>query len=129
MTAPPFDAVAGPSLTVLLVEDEWLLRQALCDELTAAGWTVLEAASGERALEILQAGEAIDLLVTDIRLNGGVTGWDVAEAGRAANENLPVVYVSGNFPEETRRVEGSVFLSKPCMVDRLMDICRTFLLA
>ncbi|HXI99911.1 MAG TPA: response regulator [Micropepsaceae bacterium] len=123
------DEVTVPSRTVLLVEDEWLLRQSLYEEMTVAGWRVLEAASGERALEILAGGETVDLLVTDIRLDGGITGWEVAEACRTANARLPVVYVSGNSPDDSRRVEGSVFLSKPCMIERLLAACHMFFIA
>ena len=67
----------SPQLTGLVVEDEWLLRLELAEELTSAGWRVLEAGSGEDALQLLAGlqdqGEKIDFLVTDIRL--GETLW------------------------------------------------------
>lgn len=115
---------AVPSLTVLVVEDEWLLRQALCDELRAMGWNVLEAASGEHALAILRNRQAVDLLITDIRLDGAMTGWELARRSRDTRPGLPVIYVSGNMVDEAQRVEGGVFLDKPCAIERLLIACR-----
>ena len=115
-------------LTGLVVEDEWLLRLELAEELASAGWLVREAGSGEEALrrlEQIQAeGVALDFMVTDIRLGGTVDGWDVAEACRAIWPEIPVIYVSANPIVERRRVEGSVFLSKPVEVDQLLSACR-----
>lgn len=111
---------------VLVVEDDWLLRQALQTELEHAGWSVREAESGETALEILQSDE-IALLITDIRLGGTITGWDVADAGREKNAKLPVIYISGNALLEARRVSDSVFLAKPWDATKLVGICRALL--
>jgi len=115
---------AVPTVTILVVEDEWLLRQALCDELQAAGWSVLEAASGERALAILQSHAVVDLLITDIRLEGAMTGWELARRSRDIDAGLPVIYVSGNKPDEARRVRGGVFLDKPYAIEKLIAACR-----
>lgn len=112
------------SLTILVVDDEWLLRQALCEELRDAGWHVLQAPSAERALEIMRGDWQIDLLITDIRLGGAMTGWELARACRAAIAGLPVIYVSANPSDSIERVEGSVFLDKPCVIDRLLAACR-----
>ena len=117
--------MSGSSRVVLLVEDEWLLRQHLVDEFCAAGWTVMEASSGESALDFLRDGAEIDILVTDIRLGTGITGWDVAAAFRASRAKLPVVYVSANASSDPRRVEGSIFLNKPCVIETLLATCRT----
>jgi CheY-like chemotaxis protein len=112
----------------LVVEDERLIRLEMVEELTAAGWTITEAGSGEEAVKFISQardrGEAIDFLVTDIRLGGAVTGWDVAEASRKAWPGLAVVYVSANPVVESRRVKDSVVLSKPVEVDNLISLCR-----
>jgi DNA-binding NtrC family response regulator len=108
---------------VLVVEDESLLRMELADEMTAAGWTVAEAASGEAALAMLAEAAGFELLVTDIRLAGTVNGWEVAKAFHEKCARAPVVYVSANPDLPGRRVEGSVFLGKPCNIDRLLEIC------
>ena len=118
-------------LTGLVVEDEWLIRLELAEELTAAGWAVQEAGNGEDALkfiaELQNQGGKIDFLVTDIRLGGAVNGWDVAEACRKAWPGLPVVYVSANPVVEERRVQGGAVLSKPVEVETLLSTCHRLL--
>jgi DNA-binding response OmpR family regulator len=117
--------------TGLMVEDEGLLRLELNDALTAAGWRVREADSGEEALKLLaqfQAqGKAFDFLVTDIRLGGAVDGWQVAEACRQTWPGLPVIYVSANPIAESRKAAGSVFLSKPVDIENLVAVCRNLI--
>jgi len=105
----------------LVVEDEWLVRMEITEALGACGWTVLEASSAEAALAMLDHEPAVDLVVTDIRLPGPATGWDVADAFRAANPNVAVIYCSGNPCVAERQVSDSVFLTKPCRMDRLVE--------
>lgn len=100
--------------TGLIVEDEWLLRMELIDEMQAAGWRVLEAGSGEAALALMARESAIDFLVTDVRLPGRADGWTVADAFRAAHPDGAVIYVSANPELTARRAPGSAFLGKPC---------------
>ncbi len=119
--------IASSRLTGLIVEDEWLLRMELADELRDAGWDVLEAESGEAALKLLAEQPGIAFLVTDIRLGGPADGWQVADAFRAAHPGKPVVYVSANPDLNHRRVEGSAFLGKPCDMRVLVETCRRLL--
>lgn len=108
---------------VLVVEDEWLLRMELVDELAAAGWQIREAGTGEEALLVLERDAGIDFLVTDIRLGGKVDGWGVAERFRELHPGGPVVYVSANPDLTRRRVAGSVFLGKPVMMQAVLETC------
>ena len=114
-------------LTVLVVEDDWLLRQDLVSSLQDEGATVLEAATGAGALAVTRGGEKVDLLVTDVQLASAVTGWEVAEAFRASDPELPVIYASGNPPNDSRRVAGSLFLSKPVGISQLVRACNELL--
>ena len=98
--------------TVLVVEDEWMLRDMVCNHLRESGWHVLEAASGEEALVKLHA-MPVDVVFTDIRLTGSLNGWDVGEACRRKVSDLPVIYTTGYSIEPSREVEGSVFFDKP----------------
>lgn len=109
--------------TGLAVEDEWLLRLELVEELGRAGWQVLEAATGEEALTQLESAPRLDFLVTDIRLPGAVDGWAVAEAARRGNSQLPVIYVSANPINEARRMANSLFLGKPVDIRLLLEAC------
>ena len=113
---------------VLIVEDEWLLRMELVDELAAAGWQTREAATGEEALLVLEKEPEIDLLVTDIRLGGKVDGWGVAERFRELHPDGPVIYVSANPDLAHRRVPGSIFLGKPVMIEGVLETCDRFVL-
>jgi len=112
------------SAVILVVEDDWLLRQAMASEMRNAGWHVLEASTGEAALSLPEQAGQIDLVVTDIRLAGDMTGWDVAQSFRDRFSDLPVVYVSGNTVDSTRMVSHSTFLGKPCAPSDLMRACR-----
>ncbi|KQP49841.1 hypothetical protein ASF44_04525 [Pseudorhodoferax sp. Leaf274] len=96
------DADHAPSLpdggtgeTVLLIEDEDIVRALLAEVLQDAGYRVLEAADGPAGLRQLQAGGAIDLLVTDVGLPGGMNGRQVADAGRLLRPGLQVLFITG----------------------------------
>ena len=94
--APVEDDVAGAATgeTVLLVEDEDAVRVACRRILERAGFNVVEASDGSDALAQL-AGSAIDLLLTDVIMPGGVSGRDLAERLQAERPGLPVLFMSG----------------------------------
>ncbi len=107
----------------LVVEDDPLIRYSLVDELTAQGWVVLDAATGEEAIALVKQPR-VDVLVTDIQLGGPVCGWDVAEAVRRVWPRALVIYTSGNAPERSRLVHDGVFLPKPVDPAHLEATCR-----
>ncbi|HET7084704.1 MAG TPA: response regulator [Rhizomicrobium sp.] len=106
----------------VIVEDEWLLRMEIADGLMALGWDVVEANTGEQAIALLEEG-SYGLLVTDIRLPGRVTGWDVAEKFRARYPDILVIYCSANPLIAERRVVNSIFFSKPVKMELVMAAC------
>ena len=110
--------------TVLVVEDEELLRIIVNDELREAGFEVMEAEDGGKALAILTSGRRVDLLFTDIRMPGGLSGWDVAEQARALRPDLPVIYATGFSDECPRIVEGARFFKKPYRPSAIIDAAR-----
>ena len=114
-------------LTVLVVEDDWFVRQDMVLGLQQEGWIVLEADTGLGALKLLRETNTIDLLVTDIRLADAMTGWDVAEAVRASCPKIPVIYTSGNPDNNGRRVPQSIFLNKPVTPRELILTCHRLL--
>ncbi|MHA4835880.1 response regulator [Sphingopyxis sp. MSC1_008] len=111
---------------ILVVEDEWLVRIDLVDALEAAGLTVSEAEAGEEALEALESGAHFDVLVTDIRLAGEMTGWDVADHYRRLHPAGGVIYASANVALAARAVAGSEFFTKPVAVRSLVEQCLLF---
>lgn len=115
------------SVTVLVVEDEWLVRMELVDAFEAEGCDILESASAEEALQTLTATEGVALLMTDIRLLGPMTGWDLAEQARLLKPQLAVVYLSANAPETDRIVQGGVFLEKPALMSNVIQAAQRVL--
>ena len=84
-----------PNCRILVVEDEFLIRLTLVEALTEYGFDVLEAASGDEALEVLRGAGEIGLLLTDIQLPGGLDGIALARQARHSTPELPVIYLTG----------------------------------
>jgi CheY-like chemotaxis protein len=108
--------------TVLLVEDETMLLDVLRQMFEECDFTVLLAASGEDAVAKMENAVQIDLLVTDIRLPGGLGGWEVAERARELRPTLPVIYTTAYSQEMPRRVEGGVLMVKPYRPSTVMKV-------
>ena len=109
---------------VLVVEDEWLLRDCIAAHLRAARWHVLEARSGEAAIALLNAGEHVDIVVTDIELGGSINGWRVGERFRTILPHIAVIYTSGKAWPSAQAVPRSLFISKPFELDAIAQACR-----
>ena len=116
---------------VLVVEDEWLIRESLVEVLAQAGFRVLQAAQGEDALATMQEhGPAIDLLFTDIRMPGRLDGLELARRARALLPGLAILIASGNWvPTLDDLPAGSLFLAKPYSFRELPGQLRTLLAA
>jgi PAS domain S-box-containing protein len=131
--APPFrsDELPAGTETILLVEDEPLLRSRVASLLQSRGYTVIEAASGARALDIWHEQRGtIDLLLTDLVMPDGLSGRDLAVRLRAENASLPVLFTSGYMPEPTadeRFIEGVNFVEKPFPPSKLLQVVRQVL--
>lgn len=108
--------------TVMVVDDEVIARIVLADELRDRGWNVVEAASADEALRVLQGGVRIDLMVTDIRMPGSIDGVALARRARADLPGLPVVIVSGERPTDAARAVCDGYFEKPYSIDRLLDL-------
>ena len=104
----------GPT-TILVVEDEALVRDVLAAELQDVSYKVIAVDTCEQALAILQGGtQQIDWLFTDIRLPGVIDGWRVADEFRLTHPFRPVVYATAYAPEQARQqLQGSYFFRKP----------------
>jgi signal transduction histidine kinase len=96
---PPADTVPlTPSpvapLKILVVDDEPTVLEALADTLAEDGHRVLSAGSGREALALLDGGERVDVVITDLGMPG-MTGWELARALRTRQPDLPVGLISG----------------------------------
>jgi PAS domain S-box-containing protein len=114
--AMPQEEVGG-SETILLVEDDELLRGNVARQLTRLGYHVIACANGLAALDEIATGVSIDLLFTDVIMPGGLNGPEVADAARAIFPALRVLYTSGYTEKVIVRQAGldadAQLLSKP----------------
>ncbi len=92
---PPAGATAGAGRSVLLVDDEAVVRMLVGDVLRDLGHHVIEAADGAEALRVLRSGQPVDLLVSDVGLPGGLNGRQLADAARAGRPKLKVLFITG----------------------------------
>ena len=113
--------MTDPSPLAMLVEDEDLLAEVVAWTLEDAGYAVIRAADGEKALFLLADVTRLDLLVTDIRMPGTIDGWTLAERIRDRLPDVPVVYVSGFSASAPRKVTNSVFVQKPFRPEQLIS--------
>lgn len=125
--APP----AGGTETVLLVEDEPSLRNAVRDSLEDNGYVVLAAGDGAAALQVAdEHAGPIHLMVTDV-IMPGMTGREAAGELLRFRPEMKVLYVSGYTQEAIVRHgdfgPGTVFLSKPFTSEALLRKCRELL--
>jgi signal transduction histidine kinase len=81
--------------TILVVDDEPLVRMVAVEILEELGYRVLEAGDGPTALKIFNSGQPIDLLVTDVGLPGGMNGRQLADALRVDRPDLRILFVTG----------------------------------
>ncbi|RZN12155.1 response regulator [Bradyrhizobium genosp. SA-3] len=101
---------------VLLAEDEEELQHILQEALRDAGFDFTSAASGEQAVTLLKSGVVhYRALVTDIKLDGRIDGWEVARQARLIDPAFPIVYMSGGHAGEwpVQGVPNSILLQKP----------------
>jgi CheY-like chemotaxis protein len=115
------DDMPHRNATVLVVEDEVLVRDMIAEELRDAGFDVLEAGDGEVASGFLTASEAVDVLFTDIRLPGQLDGWAIARLARRLRSNLPVIYATGYTVDRSAEVPGAIFLNKPYQPSQIVE--------
>jgi CheY-like chemotaxis protein len=111
--------------TILLVEDDALVRGHAIDQLAELGYRVIAAENGTHALELLRSNPDIDLLFTDVVMPGGLNGRELAEQAVQLRPGLRVLYTSGYTEnsniQEGRLGSGVQLLDKPY---RAIDLAR-----
>ncbi|HYH21616.1 MAG TPA: ATP-binding protein [Azospirillum sp.] len=117
--------------TVLVVEDDDLVAVVTCERLRNLGYTVLHARTGPEAVALLEQGVAIDALVTDMVMPGGMSGADVIRRFRERRPDLPAIATSGYALAAAVRngslPPGTVMLGKPHRLAELAKTVRTCL--
>ncbi|MEH6436554.1 PAS domain-containing protein [Massilia sp. DD77] len=114
----------GGDCHILVVEDNDDVRELADGMLSMAGYQVLTAPSGERALALLDGGAKVDLLFTDVIMPGGMNGLQLIAAARQKRPGLPVLVTTGymdELPGRGGRGEGLDVLAKPYHHQELLD--------
>uniref|UniRef100_UPI0025F35CD1 response regulator n=1 Tax=Sphingomonas sp. TaxID=28214 RepID=UPI0025F35CD1 len=117
--------------TILLVEDEDMVRAIAERALSRQGYTVLTAEHGEAALEVLAKNERPDLLISDVMMPV-MDGPTMVHKARERYPDLPVLFMSGYAEEQLRKsidLDNVQFLAKPFSVQQLAEAARAVLMA
>ncbi|MCI4591311.1 response regulator [Sphingobium sp. BYY-5] len=112
--------------TILLVEDEDMVRAVAERALTRQGYKVLTANDGEQGLEVLAAHDGIDLLISDVVMPN-MDGPAMVTQARQTHPQLPVLFMSGYAEEQLRKsidIANVAFLPKPFSVNQLAEATR-----
>jgi signal transduction histidine kinase len=114
--------------TVLVVEDDPGVRELTVTRLKALGYKVVEAANGSKAIDVLESGEPVDLVFTDLLMPGGLSGRDVAVAANEIRPGIRVLLTSGYTEDlvhdDDARVAGLKILRKPYRQADLVAVLR-----
>ncbi|WP_439578470.1 ATP-binding protein [Elioraea sp.] len=124
-------SVRGGNETILLVEDDALVREHVSGQLRSLGYRVLSAPDGPGALDVLEHDLSVDLLFTDVVMPGGMNGRELAALGQTCRPGLRVLYTSG-YTENAivhhgRLDPGVPLLNKPYRRDELAARVRSAL--
>ncbi len=127
-TADAGDSASGGSETILVVEDDVLVRNFVTAQLHSLGYKSIAVADGRAALDLVDSGEPFDLLFTDIIMPGGMNGRELAAAVKQRRPGTKVLYTSGytdNAMAQRGQFDGDVlFLTKPYRRNQLDDVIR-----
>nr|WP_313513415.1 ATP-binding protein [Pseudomonas sp.] len=119
------------SETILVIDDEPILRMLIVEILQDQGYNVLQAPDGPAGLGVIQTGTPIDLLITDVGLPGGLNGRQVADAARQLRPGLKVLFITGYAENAVIRSgqldPGMQVLTKPFAMDVFITRISSFL--
>jgi CheY-like chemotaxis protein len=122
---------SSSSETILVVEDDALVRTYVVAQLQSLGYRTITAANGPDALALLDQDIAFDVLFTDVIMPGGMNGRELADAVIRRRPGLPVLFTSG-YPEaaimhDGRLDPGVALLNKPYRQSDLARLMREVL--
>ncbi|WP_062018337.1 PAS domain-containing sensor histidine kinase [Aureimonas sp. AU4] len=122
---PPTMIEADGNKTVLVVDDEPIVRMLIVDAVEDLGYTPIEAIDGPEAMAVLRSDTPIDFLITDVGLPNGMNGRQVADAARELRPGLQVLFVTG-YAETSVLSHGQLgpgmqILTKPFTLTTLME--------
>jgi len=131
VAAPPVAPILSGDETILVVEDDALVRDFVIAQLHSLGYATVAAADGREALLHVQRGTAFDLLFTDVIMPGGINGRELADEVAKRRPGTKVLFTSGYTDNAIihhgRLDDGVVLLSKPYRKSELARMVRVAL--
>jgi len=126
--APPIAPVLRGSETILVVEDDPLVRDFVVTQLGSLGYKTIAATDGLEALALVESGEEFDLLFTDVIMPSGMNGRELSDAVVSRRPGVKLLYTSGYTDNAIihhgRLNEGVLLLSKPYRKSQLARMVR-----
>jgi CheY-like chemotaxis protein len=110
---PSPDRDPAPSPSVLVVEDEVLVRTVVAMYLRDCGFQVVEASNADEAIRVLEAGLAVDIVFSDVNMPGSMDGFALARWLRQKRPGLQLILTSGAPQKAEDLGEHRPFLAKP----------------
>ncbi|MGY4288569.1 CheY-like chemotaxis protein [Bradyrhizobium sp. LM2.7] len=118
----------GGAETIFVVEDDNLVRNFVTAQLQSLGYRTVAAPDGRAALQLIEAGQAFDLLFTDVVIPGGMSGRELAEEVAKRRPGVRVLYTSGYtdnaIVHHGKLDDGVMLLTKPYRRNQLADMIR-----
>lgn len=111
--------------TILLVEDEPLLRKILREILETAGFAVEEADCADRAWDMICTGADFNVILTDVRMPGRMDGFDLIANVRRERGDIPAVLMSAYSDSLVNAVDDHIFFRKPFVSGELIKVLKT----
>jgi CheY-like chemotaxis protein len=131
LAALPAAPVPGRNETILVVEDDPLVRDLVITQLRSLGYTTIAAADGREALALVERGAAFDLLFTDVMMPNGVNGLELSNEVAKRCPGVRVLFTSGYTDgamiHDGRLDQGILLLSKPYRMSQLARMVRVAL--
>jgi PAS domain S-box-containing protein len=116
--------------SVLVVDDEEVVRMLILDVLDDLGYAAIDAADGDAALRLVEENPNLDLLITDLGLPGAMNGRQLADVARMRHPGLKVLFITG-FAEAEKEVgrlgPGMELMTKPFAMGSLATLIRSLL--
>jgi PAS domain S-box-containing protein len=126
--SPAAAPLLGGSETILVVEDDTLVRDFVAAQLRSLGYKTVAAADARAAMVMIEDGEPFDLLFTDVIMPGGMTGRQLADETAKRRPGIKVLYTSGYtdnaIAHHGRLDAGVLLLTKPYRKSQLAKMVR-----
>jgi DNA-binding NtrC family response regulator len=118
---------SGDHHTILLVEDNEMLRTTLKEQLQDIGCKVVEAGTVDEAKAAIQQHPGLTFILSDLDLGAGPSGVDLAEWVKQQGRNIPGAIISGylNVPQERITAAGWTRLQKPVQIKEVAELLKT----